>query len=177
MTGIRVVVVSERRLSTLALAGVLGSIPETRIVAEVDQVGAAKCYCERGEADVLIVDASVIVREETASEQVGPAERVPGAPAVPMAESLRNLRSEWVLHGPQLDTLTPRELEVFALLGAGLSNRHIGKQLGVTERTVKSHVGRVLTKLNLESRLQAGLAAFVHGLSDESSRELASSVQ
>ncbi|MFQ6852066.1 LuxR C-terminal-related transcriptional regulator [Streptomyces sp. 35M1] len=55
--------------------------------------------------------------------------------------------------------LTDREFEVFILLGRGLSNQAISRLLLVTERTVKAHVTRVLAKLQLESRLQAGLVA------------------
>jgi DNA-binding NarL/FixJ family response regulator len=66
----------------------------------------------------------------------------------------------WQLDLGRLRDLSPREREVFLLLGFGLSNRRIARVLGVTERTVKAHVGQVLSKLVLESRLQAGLAAF-----------------
>ncbi|MGW7140079.1 response regulator transcription factor [Streptomyces xanthophaeus] len=55
--------------------------------------------------------------------------------------------------------LTEREFDVFILLGRGLSNQAISRLLLVTERTVKAHVTRVLAKLQLESRLQAGLVA------------------
>ncbi|MFE4263630.1 response regulator transcription factor [Streptomyces sp. NPDC056883] len=55
--------------------------------------------------------------------------------------------------------LTEREFEVFILLGRGLSNQAISHLLLVTERTVKAHVTRVLAKLQLDSRLQAGLVA------------------
>jgi DNA-binding NarL/FixJ family response regulator len=57
--------------------------------------------------------------------------------------------------------LSPRELEVFRLLSTGLSNRQLSRSLGITERTVKAHVGSIMRKLGLESRLQVGLAA--HG--------------
>lgn len=77
---------------------------------------------------------------------------------------LDELRRHWLflmqLDKRRLRDLSPREQEVFLLLGFALSNRSISHELGVTERTVKAHVGRVLAKLTLESRLQAGLAAF-----------------
>ncbi|REH43496.1 regulatory LuxR family protein [Kutzneria buriramensis] len=59
----------------------------------------------------------------------------------------------------RVDTLSDRELEVFDLLAEGLSNRTLAQRLGVTERTAKAHVARILLKLGLESRLQAGLIA------------------
>jgi DNA-binding NarL/FixJ family response regulator len=68
----------------------------------------------------------------------------------------------WDGAGKLVAELSPRELEVFVLLGMGLGNRRIGQVLGVTERTAKTHVGRVIGKLGLESRLQVGLAALVY---------------
>ncbi len=58
-------------------------------------------------------------------------------------------------------TLSPRELAVFELLGLGYDNRTLARTLQVSERTAKRHVTAILTKLGLESRLQAGLAALL----------------
>jgi DNA-binding CsgD family transcriptional regulator len=57
--------------------------------------------------------------------------------------------------------LTSRERAVFRLLGDGYDNRSIARELEISERTVKRYVTAILTKLGLESRLQAGLAALV----------------
>jgi DNA-binding NarL/FixJ family response regulator len=57
--------------------------------------------------------------------------------------------------------LTNRERAVFRLLGFGYDNRSIARELQVSERTVKRYVTGILAKLELESRLQAGLAALV----------------
>ena len=67
---------------------------------------------------------------------------------------------------PGLDELTPRELDVLACLGRGLSNAEISAELVITEATTKTHVSRVLTKLGLRSRVQAAIAAQDAGLSD-----------
>lgn len=64
----------------------------------------------------------------------------------------------------RVGTLSGRERQVFALIGAGHSNRGIADRLHVTERTVKAHVASILAKLGVESRLQAGLVAQVHQL-------------
>jgi DNA-binding NarL/FixJ family response regulator len=63
-----------------------------------------------------------------------------------------------------LDLLTERETEVLTCLGEGLSNQQIGKRLHIGETTVKTHVSRVLTKLDLRSRVQAAILAQEAGL-------------
>lgn len=63
-----------------------------------------------------------------------------------------------------VDPLTPREREVLALMGRGLSNAEIAEELYISEVTVKSHVGHIFTKLDLRDRPAAIVYAFDHGL-------------
>ena len=65
---------------------------------------------------------------------------------------------------PRLDGLTPREVDVLAALGRGLSNQGIATDLFITEATAKTHVSRVLAKLGVASRMQAALVARDTGL-------------
>ena len=60
--------------------------------------------------------------------------------------------------------LTARELEVLRLIAAGRSNREIARELDVAEKTVKTHVSNVLSKLGVADRTQAALYAVQHGL-------------
>jgi DNA-binding NarL/FixJ family response regulator len=61
-------------------------------------------------------------------------------------------------------SLTAREREVLAGVARGLSNRAIAEELGITERTARTHVSNILAKLRLSSRTQAALFAVEHGL-------------
>jgi DNA-binding NarL/FixJ family response regulator len=61
------------------------------------------------------------------------------------------------------DNLTPREVEVLALIGEGLSNREIGERLFLGQATVKTHVNRIFAKVGAQSRAQAVLYAISNG--------------
>ncbi len=63
------------------------------------------------------------------------------------------------------DELTERELEVLGCLAKGLSNQEIGNKLFISEKTVKTHVSSILSKLNLTDRTKAAIYAIKKGIS------------
>jgi DNA-binding NarL/FixJ family response regulator len=60
------------------------------------------------------------------------------------------------------DAMSPRELEVLRLVAQGLANKQIGRRLGISERTVKAHLGRVFRQLGVADRTSAALWAHDH---------------
>ncbi|MFT4299976.1 MAG: response regulator transcription factor [Aeromicrobium sp.] len=71
--------------------------------------------------------------------------------------------------GEAASTLTSRELEVLRAIARGLTNREIADELVISELTVKSHVGRIFSKLDLRDRAAAVVYAFEHGLAGTAS--------
>jgi DNA-binding NarL/FixJ family response regulator len=66
-----------------------------------------------------------------------------------------------------VDALTRREREVLCLIAVGRSNKRIAYELGIAEKTVKTHVGHLLAKLGVADRTQAALVAVRAGLSEQ----------
>lgn len=64
----------------------------------------------------------------------------------------------------ELSRLTAREVEVLRMVGRGLSNADIAGRLTVSEATVKTHLNRAMSKLDLSSRAQAVVVAYESGL-------------
>ena len=122
--------------------------------------------------DALSAGASGFLLKDASAERLFDAVRVVAAGEALLAPAItRRLISEFARLRPArrrsaalLETLTPRETDVLRLLAEGLSNPEIARRLTVTEETVKTHVSRVLSKLELRDRTQAVVAAYESGL-------------
>lgn len=83
-----------------------------------------------------------------------------------LLDSLRGEPEESGEQGP-LSGLAPREREILALIGEGLTNREIGDRLYLSEKTVKNNISRLLGKLGVERRIQAAVIATEEGVRPE----------
>lgn len=81
----------------------------------------------------------------------------PGDPHCPCRLAFQPVETE-----PAVNELTDRERQVLVLLGGGLPNRLLARQLGIAERTVKAHVAHIIEKLGLRTRLEAAVVANLH---------------
>jgi DNA-binding NarL/FixJ family response regulator len=111
----------------------------------------AKAYCNTDAGvEVLLNIASVV---EQGGIWIGESimQKLLGASGISEEQKLEKVLGQWS------KLLTGRELEVAKAIAIGLSNKEIATKMGITERTVKAHVGSVLDKLQLKNRLQLAL--------------------
>jgi DNA-binding NarL/FixJ family response regulator len=133
--------------------------PEVKVVVltsfgEVERVHAALAA---GAAGYLLKDAE--------PEEVGTAIRAAAVGEVHLDSAVaRQLTRRMTAPQVGLSALTAREREILALVAQGHSNREIAEQLVISERTARTHVSNVLSKLQLSSRTQAALLAIREGL-------------
>jgi DNA-binding NarL/FixJ family response regulator len=152
---------------------------------ELDGIAATKAITERQTARVLVLttyDLDEYVYDALQAGASGfllkdtpPQQLVDGIRAVANGEALlaptvtKRLIQEFTriarrTRPPELDELTPRELEVLKLVARGMSNAEIAQELILSETTIKTHVTHVLAKLNLRDRVQAVVLAYESGL-------------
>jgi DNA-binding NarL/FixJ family response regulator len=120
----------------------------------------------------LRAGASGFLLKDAPSEQLVEAVRVVASGDSLLAPSVTRRLIEQVMRVPAvdsqsvpgLDELTERELDVLRLVARGLSNAEIANDLIVGEATVKTHVGRILSKLGVRDRVQAVVAAYEAGV-------------
>lgn len=134
------------------------ALPDTEVIALTSTLEEHKVNgaIEAGAISYMLKDAS----SDTLAEAIHAAARGEVRLHPEAARRLvRDFRS-----AEMRETLTPKETIVLQLIARGRSNRDIAADQGVSEATVKTHVSRLLSKLELESRTQAALYALKHGI-------------
>ena len=121
---------------------VLTSFPDDKRLVPALRAGAAGYLLKNVEPQEL----ARAIRLAEAGEAM-----IDSAVAARLVEALVEVRGD---EGPKL---TRREQEVLELIGRGLANKRIALELGIAEKTVKTHVGHVLAKLGVSDRTQAAL--------------------
>ena len=117
------------------------------------------------DAWVLLDDGVTVRGAGGAIAQLSPgvgAERLRAAIAAVLA-GLSVRETPWAIDASEREPLTPREIEVFELLGKGLSNRDIGGVLGISAHTAKYHVAQILAKVGAATRAEAVGEGLRHG--------------
>ena len=146
-----------RRLAAGALKTrvvILTTFDLDEYVYEALRAGASGFLLKDAPADQLVTAIHVVARGEALL-----------APSI-----TRRLIAEFARRPPpaarpaQVEALSARELEVLKLVAGGLSNGEIAKELFLSDATVKTHVGHILTKLGLRDRVQGVVLAYESGL-------------
>jgi len=153
-------------LQDLLLPGGMDGIETTRRVLQrapgVKVIALTASLDEARMMGVLRAGAAGYVRKDADPEVLLAAVRAVARGKTYIDPSVARL----VLHASTADPddLTPRELEVLRRLALGRTNKEIASELFISEETVKTHIGKVLAKLDVENRAQAIVAALKRGL-------------
>jgi DNA-binding NarL/FixJ family response regulator len=146
MDGVSAIRELKRRFPEIEVVAVT-SVLEDRLVVDAVQAGAMGYLLKDTDADELVEAIYAASRGEV---RLHP-------------EAAKRLVKE-VRTGEMRESLTPRETEILRYIARGHSNKEIAEAEGLSELTVKTHVSRLLSKLNLASRTQAALFALKEGL-------------
>jgi NarL family two-component system response regulator LiaR len=143
-----------------AIRDLAGAAPGARVLvlssfADDDRVFAAM---QAGAAGYLLKD----VEPDALAEAIREVHR--GRPALHPDVAARLMRRVADPAGPAAESLTPREREVLQLVVEGYANKQIARRLGITEKTVKTHVSSILAKLRVSDRTAAAVLAIRQGL-------------
>lgn len=158
-------------LMDLLMPGTDGITATQRIRAEVPQTEVLALTSVLEDASVVgAVQAGAIgyLLKDTQAEQLCKAIKAAAKGQVQLAPEAAARLVREVRAPDNPGSLTGRETEVLRALATGLTNREIGRALNIGERTVKTHVSHLLSKLGLQSRTQAALYAVRIGLVAES---------
>jgi DNA-binding NarL/FixJ family response regulator len=147
----------KRKQPDIEIIAITSFIEEPRVVAAIE-AGATGFLLKDAEADEL----AAAIRSAAAGEV-----HLDPAVAGIVARRMRNGGGAGDGDADGIARLTARERDVLARVARGLPNRQIAEDLGITERTARTHVSNILAKLELTSRTQAALLAVQRGLDRE----------
>jgi DNA-binding NarL/FixJ family response regulator len=153
-----------------ATAAIKERWPEVEVVALTSFIEEDKIHgaLQAGATGYLLKDAAASEVSAAIRSAYNGEMHLDPAVARRLAESLRAPKRE-----EYVESLTDREREVLGLVAQGKANKEIARQLGISERTVRTHVSSILGKLGLASRTQAALYAMREGLVPASDETLA----
>lgn len=143
------------KTTTASRVLILTTFGLTEYVYEALRAGASGFLLKDSPAEELLAGVHVVARGDALLD--------PSITRAVIEEVARRPRRRDDL-ARRLDDLTARELEVLRLLARGLSNAEIAAELVVGDGTVKTHVSRILQKLDLRDRVQAVIVAYESGL-------------
>jgi len=131
---------------------------EVVALTSFDEEERVRAALEAGASGYLLKDADV--------DEVVVAVRAAHRGELLLDPALARRLTESLRERPSAPDLTSRELDVLRLLGEGHANKAIAAKLGITERTARTHVSKILAKLKLSSRTQAALWAAREGVAN-----------
>jgi two-component system, NarL family, response regulator LiaR len=145
-----------------ATAAIRQEMPDTEVIALTSVL--------EDEAVIGAVKAGAIgyLLKDTQQEELRRAIKAAAAGQVQLspAAAARLMREVRTPELPAVDSLTERENDVLRLLAQGKANKEIAMELVIGEKTVKTHVSNILSKLGVQSRTQAALFAAQNGLAE-----------
>jgi len=134
----------------------LTSTIDSRQVLEALQLGARGVVLKDAVTDDLVTAIRAVA---------GGQHWLGGRVVTNLVQVLKELMAEAAPVAPKTFGLSPRELEVVALVVEGGTNKEIGAQLGISEETIKRHLTNIFDKAGVSSRLELAMFALNHGLS------------
>jgi non-specific serine/threonine protein kinase len=146
---------AERSVALFAAAEAIHEATGTTMPEPARLVYARRLEALRGRLDPAVFDEAW---------RVGTSLTTAEAIELALAPDLSTNEAQTLRRMPRDSPLSPRELEVAALVGRGLTNRRIADDLIISERTVHTHVGSILRKLDLPSRALVAVWAAERGL-------------
>ena len=131
---------------------------------EVELVALTSVLEDRSVVKAVKAGAIGYLLKDTEADELCKSIKAAAAGKVQLSPEASTRLMKALQSGDPLEELTERELETLIALSQGKSNKDIADELFVTEKTVKTHVSNVLSKLGVKSRTQAALYAWQTGL-------------